>query len=138
MDANTLLAISLHSLHFLSFATLLGAVVYVRFFVTPKLAEEPEGPQLFLEMNSKGARWIYAAIGLALLSGLGQYYMRRNLISHPLVGSKILLALAAFAFISMVFRSKGQPQAIAVVQKHANIALLLMLFVVILASIATN
>lgn len=138
MDFPTLLAIALLAVHVLSFATLFGALLHARCFVLPTLAGDPDGPRRFQTMSARGAIWIHVAIALSLLSGLAQYATRARLIDHPVVGTKILIALAGFAFASMVFRRKGEPRPLATVQKHATIGLVLFAIVIVLGAVATK
>lgn len=135
MDLMTVLNIALLAVHILSFAVLFGALLHVRFFVTPALASDAEGPQKLLAMSANGAMWIHGALALSLVTGLAQYGLRAKLINHPVIGTKILIALVGFAFVSMVFRRKGEPRPIATVQKHATIGLLLFSIVIVLASV---
>jgi uncharacterized membrane protein len=95
---------------------LVGGTVFMRYFVMPAAVQLPEAEHEALRQRILG-RWkkaVHAGIALLLLSGFYNYIVvtlpahRGDRLYHPLIGIKILLALAIFFLASaLVGRSRA-------------------------------
>lgn len=92
---------------------LLGGAVFTRFVLLPSAAElsEPEHDKLRAGVLGRWKRFVHGGIALLLLTGFYNFFRaipghKGQALYHALIGTKILLAFAAFFIASaMVGRS---------------------------------
>src|ERR1700760_2727566 len=103
-------------IHILTAVVLVGGSIFLRFVLTPAAAQLPDDAHAKLKELVLGTwkKFVHGGIALFLLSGFYNYLVvqgpahKGDKLYHPLMGIKILLALAIFVVASgLVGRSKA-------------------------------
>ena len=138
MDPMFLLSVLLRWVHVGTAVVLIGGMTSLRFVVAPVLAGRPE------EMEAIRLRWkkfVHAGIGLFILSGGINYWMamashKGDGLYHALIGTKIILAFAAFFCASaLVGRSAGTQKYRNQSAKWSGVVLLLAAIIIAMSGV---
>lgn len=142
MDMDTLISLVSRWVHIGSAIVLLGGSVFMRFVLMPAAEQLPESEHQALRERVLG-RWkwiVMLGVLLLLISGLYNYVVvglpqhRGDKLYHPVMGTKILLALCVFFLAAAL---TGRSAALEPIRRNAkrwlSVLILLALTVVALA-----
>lgn len=112
-------------LHVLSAILLLGGAFFMRAVLMPSAETLPDEPhqQLRAEVRKRWARWIHPGVGVLLIAGLVNYYLKittfhlKGTNYHMLLGIKILLGLFVMVVAVMLI---GRSSLAQKMQKNAK------------------
>ena len=113
MDADLILAVLSRWVHVGTAIVLVGGTAFFRLAVIPAL--EGDTTELVKRIRERWKKVVHAGIGLFILSGAYNYFLmipqhKGDKLYHPLVGTKILLALFVFFIASALVGNKPGTQ----------------------------
>ena len=134
MDPELILAVISRWAHIGTAIVLVGGTAFFRLVVVPSL--EGDSTDLIGRIRERWKKFVHGGIALFLVSGLYNYMLmipkhKGDKLYHPLVGTKILLALAVFFLASALVGNKPGTQKFRDQSKKWTAIMLLLAAVIV-------